>query len=172
MAREGFGVVLVARRRERLERLARELEASYGVPSRVVVADLTRPEAARALAEAVGDIDVGLLVNNAGTGWIGRFDLQKPEYHAGLVDLHCRLPVELTARLLPRFLSRGRGGIVLVASAAAYVPLPYYAVYSGTKAFLATWGEALAVELEGTGVDVLVLSPGDTKTEFQEVAGE
>jgi short-subunit dehydrogenase len=80
--------------------------------------------------------------------------------------------VELTSLLLRPMQARGRGAIVLVSSIGGYLPLPYYAVYSGTKAFLAMWGESLAAELRGGGVDVLVVAPGDTKTNFQEVAGE
>jgi len=168
----GFGLILVARRRERLERLAVELMHDHGARCLILPIDLAAADAAERVGKAVADLEVGLLVLNAGTGWIGRFSLQAVEQHVEQVELHCRLPVALTSHLLGSMLARGRGGIVLVASAAAYVPLPYYAVYSGTKAFLATWGEALASELEGSGVDVLVLSPGDTKTGFQEVAGE
>ena len=80
--------------------------------------------------------------------------------------------MELTARLLPAMKQRGRGGVIIVSSMGGLVPLPYYAVYSGTKALLQNWGEAIAVEMQGTGVDVQVLAPGDTKTGFQEVAGE
>jgi short-subunit dehydrogenase len=80
--------------------------------------------------------------------------------------------VELTARLLPSMKVRGRGGVIIVSSMGGLIPLPYYAVYSGTKALLQNWGEALAVEMRGTGVDIEVLAPGDTKTGFQEVAGE
>jgi short-subunit dehydrogenase len=129
-------------------------------------------EAARELAAAVADLEVGMLVNNAGAGWIGRFDKQSAADHSRLVRLHCELPVALTAELLPKMLERRRGAIVIVASAGAYVPMPYYAVYGATKAFLASFGEALSAELTGTGIDLLVLSPGDTKTGFQEVAGE
>ncbi len=172
LASRGLSPVLVARRRDRLEEVAASILKLHGVQPRVLDMDLTRPTAAADLAEAVSDLEIGLLVNNAGTGWIGRFDKQPPEAHAPQVQLHCTLPIELTARLLPPMLERRRGGIVLVSSAGAFVPLPYYSVYAATKALLQSWGEALAVELEGTGVDVLVLAPGDTKTGFQEVAGE
>lgn len=172
LAARGISVVLVARRQERLEHLASDIARAHGVGTRVVVLDLTAENAASELVSAVGDLEIGLLVNNAGTGWIGRFDRQDVEEHARLVRLHCTLPVELTARLLPRMKERRRGAIVLVSSVGGYLPLPYYAVYGGTKAFLASWGEALAEELDGSGVDVLVLAPGDTRTEFQEVAGE
>ncbi len=172
LAGAGLNVVLVARRRERLEALAARLETAHAIKSRILVVDLVEPGAAARICQAVTDLDIGLLVNNAGTGWIGRFDLQEPEALTRLVRLHCEAPVDLTSRMLVRMRRRSHAGIVLVASAGAYVPMPYYAVYGGTKAFLAMWGEALAAELEDRAIDVLVVAPGDTRTEFQEVAGE
>lgn len=172
LAAAGLSVAMVARRREPMEALAAELASRHGVGTRVIGMDLAQPGAAAALADAVADLEVGLLVANAGTGWIGRFDRQKPEDHSFLIRLHCEFHVELTARLLPAMKKRGRGGVIVVSSMGGLVPLPYYAVYSGTKALLQNWGEALAVEMEGTGVDVQVLAPGDTKTGFQEAAGE
>jgi short-subunit dehydrogenase len=172
LAKAGFDLVLVARGEERLRAEAARIADSFKVKMRTIAADLAASGAARRVADAVADLDIGILINNAGTGYIGRFDRQPVENHAQLVALHCTAPVELTALLLSRMQARARGAVVLVASAGAYVPLPYYSVYSGTKAFLATWGEALAVELQGSGIDVLVVAPGDTKTNFQAVAGE
>jgi len=171
LAARGLDIVAVARRRAALDELAADL-AALGRRCRTLEMDLSEPGAALRLSEAVADLDVGLLVANAGTGWIGRFDAQAPEAHASLIRLHCEMHVELTARVLPAMQARGRGGLVVVSSVGAFVPLPYYALYSGTKALLQNWGEALAVELADDGVDVLVLAPGDTKTGFQEVAGE
>ena len=172
LAKAGFDLVLVARNEDKLRAEAARIGGSYKVEVKTLAADLAAPGAARRIAEAVADLDIGILINNAGTGYIGRFDRQPLENHTQLVTLHCTAPVELTALLLPRMQARGRGAVVLVASAGAFVPLPYYSVYSGTKAFLATWGEALAVELDGSGIDVLVVAPGDTKTNFQAVSGE
>lgn len=172
LAAAGINVALVARRRTVLEELAQELEARHSVNCRVLEMDLAEPGAALGLAQAVADLEIGLLVANAGTGWIGRFDLQAPEAHSSLIRLHCEMHVELTARLLPGMKQRSRGGVLIVSSMGGLVPLPYYALYSGTKALLQNWGEALAVEMEGTGIDVQVLAPGDTETGFQKVAGE
>jgi short-subunit dehydrogenase len=172
LAEGGLSVVLVARRRAHLEALASELASKHRVQTRVVEMDLSLSGAASKLADAVADLEIGLLVANAGTGWIGRFDLQSPESHASLIRLHCEMHVELTAHLLPAMRARGRGGVVIVSSMGGLIPLPYYAVYSGTKALLQNWGEAIALEMRGTGVDIQVLAPGDTKTGFQEVAGE
>jgi len=172
LARRGLAVVLVARRRGLLEEVAAEIAAGFQVPTRVIDMDLAQSGASAALAAAVDDLEIGMLVANAGTGWIGRFDLQQPETHSQMIRLHCENTVELTARLLPLMKKRGRGAVVIVASAGGLVPLPYYALYGATKALLLNWGEALAVEMKGSGVDVMVVAPGDTKTGFQEVAGE
>ncbi len=172
LAKAGFDVVLVARSEARLREAATAIAERHRVKTRAVVQDLAAPNAAQKLFDSVRDLEIGVLVNNAGTGWIGRFELAPPGSHADLVALHCTTPTELTALFLPLMRNAGRGAVVLVSSAGGYVPMPYYAVYSGTKAFLANWGEALAAELEGSGIDVLVVAPGDTKTNFQAVAGE
>lgn len=172
LAAAGFDVVLVARNESRLREAAAALQREHPVRTRVVVADLAEPGGVARVCEAVRDLEIGVLISNAGAGWIGRFELQPTEQHRACVTLHCMSAVELTARLLPGMRARSAGAVVLVSSAGAYVPLPYYAVYSATKAFVATWGEALAFELDGSGIDVLVVAPGDTKTNFQQTAGE
>lgn len=172
LAGAGFDIVLVARGEGRLRAEARKIEDTFGVKTRILLEDLSSPEAGSRIARSVEDLQIGVLVNNAGTGWIGRFDLQTPEDHARLIALHCTLPTDLVRRFVGPMKERGNGAIVLVSSAGALVPLPYYAVYGATKAYLSSWGEALAEELRGTGVDLLVVQPGDTKTGFQEVAGE
>ncbi len=172
LAERGLSVVLVARRRGLLDEVAAEIATRFRTSTRVVDMDLAAPGAAAALTAAVSDLEIGLLVANAGTGWIGRFDLQEPETHSQMIRLHCESTVELTARLLPQMKQRRRGGVVIVSSAGGLVPLPYYALYGATKALLLNWGEALAFEMKGSGVDVMVVAPGDTKTGFQEVAGE
>jgi short-subunit dehydrogenase len=165
-------VVLTARRAERLHELADELAKRHGVETRVVVADLSKPAGADAVADAVQDLNIGLLVNNAGLGYAGRFDGQESERASGLVQVNCNAPVVLTSRLLPNMIERGRGGVIIVGSVAGRQPLPLHAVYSATKAFDLLFGEALYVELRERGVDALVLEPGLTATEFQERAGE
>lgn len=172
LAERGLSVALVARRQALLDELSQELSSRFGVGTRSISMDLAESGAAARLADAVSDLEIGTLVANAGTGWIGRFDLQAPESHSALIRLHCEMHVELTARLLPAMRERGRGAVVIVTSMGGFLPLPYYAVYSGTKALLQNWGEALAREQRGSGVDVVVVAPGDTKTGFQEVAGE
>ena len=99
LAARGFDVVLVARGEPRLRVAAKELSDRHGVATRVVVQDLAAPGAARKLFDAVADLEVGILVNNAGTGWIGRFELAPPESHASLIALHCTTPVARARRI-------------------------------------------------------------------------
>jgi short-subunit dehydrogenase len=172
LAREGLSCVLTARREEKLRALSAELEKDHGVATRVVPVDLADASGADALVDAVSDLDIAVLVNNAGVGYAGRFDKQDTERLRGMVQLNCTAPVVLTSRLLPGMRERGRGAIVVVGSIAGRQPLPLHGVYSATKAFDLLFGEALAIELDGEGVDVLVLEPGPTATEFQEAAGE
>jgi uncharacterized protein len=142
------------------------------VKSRVVAADLAEPAEVERLADAVSDLEIAVLVNNAGFGYAGRFDKQDPVRLRDMVQLNCVAPVLLTRRLLPGMLARGRGAIVFTGSVAGRQPLPLHGVYSATKAFDLLLGESLHVELRDAGIDVLVLEPGATATEFQAVAGE
>ena len=89
-----------------------------------------------------------------------------------MVQVNCAAPVELTSKILPRMLERGRGAVIITGSVAGRQPLPLHGVYSATKAFDLLFGESLAVEVRDRGIDVLVLEPGSTETEFQQVAGE
>jgi short-subunit dehydrogenase len=171
-AREGMSLVLSARRADRLQALASELENTYAVKTRVVAVDLGRPDGADKLCEAVSDLDVGLVVANAGFGLAGSFAGQDVDRLQEMVQLNCAAPVVTVGRLLPKLLERGRGGIIIVSSTAGHQPVPFNAVYGSTKALDLTFGEALWAELQGSGVDVLVLQPGPTATEFQAVAGE
>jgi short-subunit dehydrogenase len=172
LARAGFSCVLTARREERLRALALELEKECGVATRVVAVDLATPQGPQELAASLNDLEVGVLVNNAGFGHSGRFDLLDPTRMAEMVALNCTAPVVVTRLLLPRMLERGRGAIVVVGSVAGRQPLPLHAVYAATKAFDLLFGEALWSELRSRGIDVLVLEPGSTQSEFHAIAGE
>jgi len=172
LARDGLSLVLTARREDRLRELADELEKRFDVSTRIVALDLAEPDGAERLAEAVRDLEIGVLVNNAGIGYAGRLDKQDPKRLQSLVTVNCSAPLGLTSRILPGMVERGRGAVILTSSAAAFQPIPYHAVYSATKAFDLFLGEALFVELRDQGVDVLVLAPGPVATEFQEAADE
>jgi short-subunit dehydrogenase len=171
-AREGISCALSARREDRLRELAAQLEKDHQVATRVVAADLAAVDGADRLAAAVADLDLAILVNNAGFGLAGRFDRCDPQRLREMVQVNCAAPVALTAKILPRMLERGRGAVIITGSVAGRQPLPLHGVYSATKAFDLLFGESLAVEVRDRGIDVLVLEPGPTETEFQEVAGE
>ena len=173
LARDGLSLVLTARREDRLAELARELETNHRVATRVIAADLSRSEDVDRLAAAVSDLDVAVLVNNAGVGYSGAFAKQDTERLRAMVEVNCAAPVRLTSRLLPALLAReGKSAIVFSGSIAGRQPLPLHGLYGATKAFDLLLGEALAVELRGAGIDVLVLEPGVTETEFQQGAGQ
>lgn len=172
LARDGVSCALSARREDRLQALAAELERLHGVATRVIPADLADPHGVDRLASAVADLDIGVLVNNAGFGYAGRFDKQDTERLRALVQVNCVAPLVLTSRLLPAMRERGRGAIIITGSIAGQQPLPRLAAYSASKGFDRLLGESLWGELRGTGVDVLVLEPGPTDTEFQATAGE
>jgi len=172
LARDGVACALSARRRDRLESLATELSSTWGVETRVLPADLADPAEVDRLAEAVADLDLGILVNNAGFGGAGRFGKIDADRLRAMVAVNCSAPVVLTSRLLPQLRERERGAVIITGSVAGRLPLPIHGVYSATKAFDLLFGEALAVELAEENIDVLVLEPGPTDTEFQAVAGE
>jgi short-subunit dehydrogenase len=172
LAREGVSCVLSARRRERLDALAEELEQNYRVETRVAVEDLADPAAADRLVEAVADLEVAILVSNAGFGQVGRFDKLEPERLRAMVQLHCVAPVLLARGLVAGMSERGRGAILISGSIAGRVALPLHGVYAATKGFELLFGESLWVELQGSGIDVLVVEPGPVETEFQLAAGE
>ncbi len=172
LAREGLSCVLTARREDRLRALATDLEQQYHVATRVVGADLADAAGADQVIDAVKDVQIGVFINNAGFGYAGRFDKQDTARLHDMVQVNCVVPVVLASRLLPGMRERGRGAMIVLGSVAGRQPLPRHAIYAATKAFDLFFGEALWAELRGTGVDVLVLEPGPTESEFAEVAGE
>jgi short-subunit dehydrogenase len=172
LAREGLSCVLTARREDRLSGLAMELEQKFHVHTRVVPVDLALADGPDRLIAAVDDLEIAFLVNNAGYGHAGRFAKQDGERLRNMVQLNCVTPVVLTSRLLAGMQARGRGAVVITGSIAGAQPVPFNGVYAATKVFDRYFGEALWAEQFGTGIDVLVLEPGPTETEFQSVAGE
>ena len=172
LADDGRDLVIVARRRERLEALARRLEAKAGVVVEVLAADLTEPPQLQKVMERLQDDErIDLLVNNAGFGGYGPFAELEPDFADRLIGVHVRAPMRLTRAALPGMLRRGRGAVVNVASLLALsgplkAPLSGRATYVGAKAFLMSFTQALALELAGTGVQAMVVLPGMVETEF------
>jgi uncharacterized protein len=171
-ARDGHDVVLVARRKQRLQELARELEAAHGIRATVVDADLSDRAAPRAIVETIrsAGLSIDFLINNAGFGSHGPFADSDFARQAEMVDVNIRALMELCHLLLPSMLARRSGRILNVASLAAFVPGPYLATYYASKAFVLSFSEALAAELRGTGITVTAFCPGPTETEFGKVA--
>lgn len=168
LAAGGYDLVLVARSEKKLEELAAELRGRHGAGARVLARDLARPEAPEEIfAELQGaGVAVDVLVNNAGFATFGPFaetglGSELEELQVNVVAL-----THLTKKFLPGMLARRRGGVLNVASTAAFQPGPLMAVYYATKAYVLSFSEALAEELRDTGVTVSVLCPGPTATEF------
>jgi short-subunit dehydrogenase len=171
LAAAGFELVITARRGDLLETLAAALRAEHGVRVHCVELDLTRADFIQVLLAACSDMDIGLVISNAGYGLKGLHHENDGEALAAMIDLNCRAPVLLSHALIPRLLERGRGGLLMVGSIEAYVGFPYSSAYAASKSFTMALGEGLWGELEAKGVDVLVLNPGATNTEIIRHAG-
>jgi short-subunit dehydrogenase len=170
-ARDGYDLIVVARRADRLAALATEL-SEFGATTESVVVDLAQPTGTRTVVEAVADRLVEVLVNDAGVGDRGRFATERQlAADLAMIQLNVTTLVELTRLLLPGMLDRDRGGILNVSSIAGYLPGPGQAVYNATKAFLKSFSQALSEETRNTGVRVTALCPGPVASEFEKVAG-
>jgi len=170
LAADDWDLVLVARRVEALERLAGELGERRHVKAEVLPADLTVAADLTRVEEVLREPALELLVNNAGFGSVGAFHEGDVERDVRMLRLNVEAVVRLSHAALGAMVRRGRGAVVNVSSGAGLIPMPFYAVYAGTKAFVTSFTECLAEELAGTGVRVQALCPGLTRTEFQEVA--
>ena len=172
-AADKIDVVLVARRKDRLDALAAELVAAHGIKAHVIAADLMEPAGARQLVADVNalGVDIGWLVNNAGFGTAGAFHELDAAKEAAEVQLNCVALTELTRAFVPGMIARKKGRILNIGSTAGFQPGPFMATYYATKAFVNSFTEALAYELRGTGVTATVSCPGATATEFAAVAG-
>jgi short-subunit dehydrogenase len=177
LAHEGYDLVLVARRRERLDALAQRLQHDYGTAVTVLAADLTQPADLRTVAQHVAeDAALELLVNDAGFPGYMPFIALEPERAEELIRLHIVATTRLTRAALPGMVARDRGAIINVASMLAFsasmpgaAPLPRRAIYAACKAYIVAFTELLHHELEGTHVQVQVLCPGLVRgTEFHE----
>jgi short-subunit dehydrogenase len=164
LAASGLHLVLIARRLSALEALGSELARTFGIQYRAVGLDLTTDDALDTLTEATRDLDIGLVISNAGAMTAGDFLLM--DYQALRRDLRLNVQahLDLTHRFGQRLAQRGRGGLLLVASTTGLQGVPFAAEYAAAKAYVLTLGEALHVEFQKVGVHVTVLSPGATDT--------
>lgn len=170
LARRGFPLLLVARRRERLDELANEVGAEYSVAVEVLPLDLSDAKARTKLANRLSSEPIAGLCNSAGFGTSGVFYTLPLERESEEVTLNALALMELTHAVLPGMVERGAGAVLNIASIAGFQPMPYMAVYSATKAFVQTFSEAIHEELHGSGVSVTVLCPGPVPTEWAEIA--
>ncbi len=172
-AANGDDLVLVARREDRLTALGAELSTKHGIAASAVAGDLATPDGVKALGMEVGRKGhvVDVLVNNAGFGLLGSFAKLSFDKQLEMIQVNVAAPTALAGLYLPGMLARGRGGVLNVASLAAFQAGPEMAVYYATKAYLLSFSEALFEESRRQGVTVTALCPGPSPTEFGEVAG-
>lgn len=167
----GLNLVIVARRVDRLRSLREELELAHGRHVNVVEADLSLPDGAESIARATVDLDVGIVISNAGYSDPGAFLAASAESRHRSAHLNVLTAVDLAHTFGTRFVERGRGAMIFTGSTSAFSPVPLLASYAASKSFLGSFAESLHDEWKGSGVDVLVSHPGPTKTELVESEG-
>jgi short-subunit dehydrogenase len=166
LAARGLNLVLLARREELLTQLAAELRAKYGVDTRCLPLDLTQPHYLEQVSCACADLEVGLLVNNAGApSFHGRFLSRSHEEMEQTLHFSVHVQLHLIRHFAEPMATRGGGGIIQLSSISGHMSMPFMAEYSGSKAYQLALGEALYYELRDYGINVLVLSPGATRSE-------
>jgi short-subunit dehydrogenase len=165
LAAKGMNVVMVARRKDRLEALANEIAHQHGTVTEVIELDLLVDGAVDELVRRTSHLDVGMVIANAGNYAAGPFLSNDLGGEVDVLTLNATVPMELAHRFGRRFAQRGRGAIVLISSTVGAGPAPYLANYAAAKAYILSLGQALNYEFKKSGVDLLVVSPGPTKTE-------
>ena len=173
LAGRGRSLILVARREQKLNELREDLKQQHpNLTVHIRKADLADPTQLKELVAWLEreKIDVDLLINNAGLGDLGPFATSDPIRNEQMTLVNVVALTSLTRHLLPQMIARKRGGILNVSSSAGFLPIPNFAVYAATKAYVTSFSEALRAELHGTGVSVCALCPGPVHTEFLEVA--
>ena len=166
LAARGVNIIGVARRQALLDTLQQELSEQYGVEVRTIRADLTDPESISKIELLTSDLDIGLVVPNAGVEMSGAFINSSLEANEQMLKLNVTAPMQLAKIFGEKMAARGRGGILFISSLFGYQGIPHVASYAATKAYILSLGEALHVELKPRGVDVTVLSPGLTTTDM------
>lgn len=165
LAAKGLNLVLVARRAERLNEIARQLRSAHGIEVMTVQADVASQEGLQRILAATSGMDIGLVVSNAGFSIRGEFSSQDVNVMMEMLRVNCEAPMVLAHGLIPRLKARGRGGLVFTSSVEALIGCPYSSAYSASKSLVKTLGEGLWGELTPLGIDVLTLCPGATDTE-------
>ena len=171
LAQDDYDLVLVARDKKELENAAAELHREFGASSEIIPLDLTENDAVSQLWDAIGKRNVHVLINNAGFGDLSPVIDADWDKLQNMIILNISALTELSQLAAQKMSTEGTGKILNVASIAAFIPGPGMATYYATKAYVLSFSEALATELEGSGVTVTALCPGPTKTKFAESAG-
>lgn len=171
LASLGMDLVLVARRVERLEELASHLEQAHGIKARVCQIDLTTPSAAQQILDATADLDVGLVISNAGFGLKGEHAGNDPKVMTDMLMVNCNVPMLLAHGFIPRLRQRGKGGLLFTSSVEGLIGCPYSTAYAASKALVNSLGEGLWAELGPEGINVLTICPGATDTEAAALQG-
>jgi uncharacterized protein len=170
LAEQGFSTILIARRKDRLEDLKKELTSKYQNSNEILVADLSKMEDIQKIVDYVNDLEnLEVLINNAGFGSQGNFADNNFEVQLQMLDVHVTASVHLCRAVLSGMIARKTGAIINLSSLGAYLPAVGAVMYSATKAFLKMFSESIAMELRGTGVKIQALCPSFTVTEFHEV---
>ncbi|WP_299108028.1 SDR family oxidoreductase [uncultured Tenacibaculum sp.] len=172
-AAKGGSLIIVARRKEKLEELKTALEVKYDVRALTIVKDLSQPNAAKELYNEVKEkgLEVEYLINNAGFGLRGKFHELPWERQLQMMNLNMVALTELTYLFLPEMVKRNTGKILNTSSTASFMPGPLQAIYFATKAYVTYFGNAIAEELHDTNITVTTLMPGATETEFAKTSG-
>ncbi|AFM14624.1 SDR family NAD(P)-dependent oxidoreductase [Turneriella parva] len=170
LAAEKLDLILVARRRDRLNELATALKVEHGIQVKVVPLDLGKPNFMAVLKKQTAKLNIGLVINNAGFGIAGEFTENDLEREVAMLDVNCRAPLIIAHEFGRAMASHRRGGIIMVSSVVSFQGVPYMSHYAATKAYDLLLGEGLHYELKKHKVDVLTLCPGATQTEFANVA--
>ena len=167
----GLHIVMIARRKSAMEKIAANLVEKYSVEVKTIESDLSKDDFFAKLEPEISSIDIGILINNAGFGVKGSFLSNSLERELELLNVNCRAPLELTHIIGQKMLERKKGGIFFLSSVLGYSASPYFANYAASKAYNLFMGGALWSELKAAGIDVSVLCPGSTQTEFDKVSG-
>ena len=167
LSSQGYDLILVARRKEKLKQLATELQTQFRVDTEVLIADLSEPVDLARVEKHIAELtNLELVVNNAGFGVPGKFVEAQLDKTMAMIDVHIIASTRLAHAVLPAMIKRSKGVIINVASIGGFIPRPQDAVYCASKAYLIAFSQALQGELTDTGIQVQVLCPGFVPTEF------
>jgi uncharacterized protein len=166
LAQSQFNLVLIARREERLKALALELKKLNGIHIVVIPLDLSKPHFITSIEKEISGINIGLLINNAGITVSSNFLESDLEKQLEVIDVNIKAVTNLTYFFCKKMMTKGKGGVINVASASGFLPVPKWSVYAASKAYVLHFTEALWYEFKVYGIDILALCPGATSTEF------